>query len=71
MVSQVSDSNILSRLQKLKTLNLARNEFNKEIFKYLVAIPALRSLFLRENNMTGNLDHKGKFFPLRFPLCRW
>ncbi|XP_014523046.1 probable leucine-rich repeat receptor-like protein kinase At1g35710 [Vigna radiata var. radiata] len=44
--------------KKLKTLNLADNNFDKGIFKSLVAFPTLRSLDLGFNPIKGDLDDK-------------
>ncbi|KAI4297136.1 hypothetical protein L6164_037040 [Bauhinia variegata] len=53
------DVNDLSRLKKLKFLNLGGNIFNEEIFKYLSPLPELRSLFLYNNDIGGALKGQG------------
>nr|POE70885.1 putative inactive leucine-rich repeat receptor kinase xiao [Quercus suber] len=51
------ESNCLSKLGKLTHLNLGSNSFDKEILRFLSALPALKSLDLSSNiNMEGPLS---------------
>ena len=68
MASKFSDFDALSTLKKLRTLNLAGNYFHVDIFKYLVALPALRSPLLQnqdastesyDTDLDNSLDDKG------------
>ena len=76
-----SESNCLSKLGKLTHLNLRSNSFDKEILRFLSALPALKSLDLSSNDyMEGPLSSNGtsifKFslpklnFYNQFYLCR-
>ncbi|KAI4297592.1 hypothetical protein L6164_037477 [Bauhinia variegata] len=57
--STVKDFDALSRLKKLKTLDLSYNNFDGKIFEYLYALPTLSSLFLDANDINGALDGQG------------
>ncbi|KAF7803759.1 LRR receptor-like serine/threonine-protein kinase FLS2 [Senna tora] len=57
--STFQDVHLLSNLTKLRILDLSRNQVDKSIFKYLIALPTLKSLFLSGNyqGMNGILIH--------------
>nr|POE84769.1 lrr receptor-like serine/threonine-protein kinase gso1 [Quercus suber] len=52
---QYSES--LSKLTKLKQLDLSQNRFNKEVIRDLGALPVLQSLDLNHNRMEGRLQN--------------
>ena len=55
------ESNCLSKLDKLTHLNLRSNSFDKEILRFLSALPALKSLDLSSNDyMEGPLFSNSK-----------
>lgn len=55
----LSDSESLSKLTKLKQLDLSQNSFNKEIIRDLGVLPVLKSLDLNHNRMEGRLQNTG------------
>ncbi|KAF3951926.1 hypothetical protein CMV_022474 [Castanea mollissima] len=52
------ESNCLSKLTKLTHLNLSRTHFDKENFRFLGALPVLKSLDLSYTHMKGPLSGK-------------
>ncbi|KAF7835925.1 putative LRR receptor-like serine/threonine-protein kinase [Senna tora] len=55
-LSKSQDIHVLSNLTKLRSLDLSGNMVDKSIFKYLIALPTLKSLFLSNNRgMNGTL----------------
>ena len=64
-------SNFLSKMTKLAHLNLCLNDFDKEILRFLGALPVLKSLDLSDNYMEGPLSSHGtckfKFSSSRIP----
>jgi Leucine-rich repeat (LRR) protein len=58
-IMHFSDSKSLSKLGKLKQLNLSQNSLNKEIIRYLAALPVLNSLDLNRNRIDGRLENAG------------
>ena len=57
----VTDSRRLSKLKKLKTLDLDANHFEVSIFQSLAALPSLRNLMLSSNALEGPFPIKGMF----------
>ncbi|KAF7803760.1 LRR receptor-like serine/threonine-protein kinase FLS2 [Senna tora] len=59
--STVQDIYSMPKLAKLRTLELSSNRLEKNIFKYLVALPALKFMFLTHNYLEedGLLNDKG------------
>ena len=64
-----SDFKDLAKLSKLKQLDLGNNHFNKEILRFLGALPALKSLKLDENDMEGPLYEQGMCYGNFFEKC--
>ena len=66
-----TESNCLSKMSKLAHLNLSWNYFDKEILRFLCALPVLKSLDLSNNYMEGPLSSHGtckfKFSSSRIP----
>ena len=58
-VSKFSDSIYLSKLRKLKSLNLSYNDFDMKTLRYLGSLSALTSLDLRSNQLVGQLSKEG------------
>ena len=54
-----SKSNCLSKMSKPTHLNLSWNNFDKEILRFLGALPILKSLDLSYNYMEGSLSSHG------------
>ena len=67
-----TESNCLSKMSKLAHLNLSWNHFDKEILRFLGALPVLKSLDLSYNLMEAPLSSHGtckfKFSFSRIPL---
>ncbi|KAF7820474.1 LRR receptor-like serine/threonine-protein kinase FLS2 [Senna tora] len=63
--STFQDVRLLSNLTKLRTFDLSRTNVDKSIFKYLTALPALKSLFLSH---TDQLGMNGT--PINTDLCK-
>ena len=53
------ESNYLSKMSKLAHLNLSWNHFDKEILRFLGALPILKSLDLSGNFMKAPLSSHG------------
>lgn len=57
MLSKLADENSLSKLKKLSTLDLSDSYImDKNIFKYLAALPALKHLFLSNSLLGMDMD---------------
>ena len=54
-----TESNCLSKMSELAHLNLSWNSFDKEILRFLGALPVLKSLDLSYNYMKGPLSSHG------------
>ncbi|KAL7179991.1 hypothetical protein ACSBR1_043242 [Camellia fascicularis] len=61
-----SDSKLLSKLTKIRHLDLRGNHFNKDAFRILGALPSLKFLSLENNRMERPLSNQGltSFFHL-------
>ena len=57
----LSESNCLSKLNKLTHLDLSWTHFDKENLRFLGALPVLKSLDLTNTRMAGPLSGKGMY----------
>ncbi|KAL7170778.1 hypothetical protein ACSBR2_035618 [Camellia fascicularis] len=55
----MQDSKILSKLSKMRHLDLSANRFDKNVLRILGALPSLKFLSLEDNGMEGPLSNQG------------
>ena len=67
-----TESNSLSKMSKMVHWNLSQNQFDKEILRFLGALPVLKSLDLSHNYMEGPLSSHGTCkFKFSFSRIPW
>ncbi|CAL5444142.1 unnamed protein product [Camellia sinensis] len=54
----IEDSKLLSNLSKMRHLNLSNNNFDKDAFRILGALPSLKFLSLESNRIEGPLSNQ-------------